>query len=68
MEKFAKVIKELREEKELTKTALANALGLSHTAIVNWENGLKVPSIFTLIKIADFFDVSLDVLVGRKEF
>ena len=52
----------------MTKTALAKELGLSHTAIVNWEKGIKVPSIFTFIDIAEFFKVTIDYLVGRAPY
>jgi len=67
MEIFAKIIKELREERGLNKTELANALGLKHPTIVNWENGSKVPSIFTFIELANFFGVTIDYLVGREK-
>ena len=68
METFAKIIKELREEKGFTKTALAKALGLTHPTIVNWENGTKVPSIFTFIELSKFFKVSIDYLVGLENY
>ena len=47
---------------------LADKLGTYKNAIVRWENGYRVPDFDTLIKIADFFDVSLDVLLGRKDY
>ena len=67
MEKFEGIVKELREEKELSKSALARALNVSHTTIVNWENGTKVPSIFTFIELAKFFGVTIDYLVGLEK-
>jgi DNA-binding XRE family transcriptional regulator len=67
METFAKNIKILREEKQLSKSALARELNLSHTAILNWENGTSVPGIFTFIELAKFFDVSIDYLVGLEK-
>jgi len=66
MEIFARTIKELREERGLNKTELANALGFKHPTIVNWENGTKVPSIFTFIELSKFFNVSIDYLVGNE--
>ena len=67
MDIFAKTIKELREEKKLNKSALAEQLGISHVTVVNWENGKKVPSIFTFIELAKFFHVSIDYLVGLEK-
>jgi transcriptional regulator with XRE-family HTH domain len=67
MEIFAKTIKLLREEKGLSKSALARELGITHSAIIFWENGTKVPSIFTFIELAKFFDVSIDYLVGLEK-
>jgi DNA-binding XRE family transcriptional regulator len=64
--KFRERIRELREDKGLTKVALGKALGLSHTAIVNWENGKKYPSIFTFLVIAEFFGVTIEYLVGME--
>ncbi|MCL2570210.1 MAG: helix-turn-helix domain-containing protein [Firmicutes bacterium] len=67
METFAKIIKELRDEKGMNKSQLARALGLSHTVIINWENGSKAPSIFTFIELAKYFGVTIDYLVGLEK-
>ena len=64
--KFAERIKELREEKGLNKLGLAKLLGVSHTAIMYWENGTKVPSVYSLMEIAKVFGVTLDYLVGLE--
>lgn len=64
---FSEVLKQLRKDKKVTQTELGNYCGYSHVAVVKWENGQREPSIETLIKIADFFDVTLDNLLGRIE-
>lgn len=60
-------IKELLETYHLTQYGLAKQIGISSSAICNWLNGKKEPSIESLWKLADYFDVSVDFLIGRKE-
>ena len=64
---FATRLKELRKNKGLTQTALANLFAISNGAVGNWETGLRQPDHDTLTKIADFFDVSIDYLLGRTD-
>lgn len=64
MEKFAERLKELRSEKELSQAQLAKATGLSHTAIVYWENEQRVPNANAIIILAAFFNVTTDYLLG----
>ena len=65
--KFTKIFKELREERGLTKTALAKELGFSHVALVNWEKGKRTPDVDTMIAIASYFNVTLDFLCGLTD-
>lgn len=58
------IIKNLRKEKGLTQAQLAESLKLDQTAISKWENGKAVPDTQMLIRLADFFDVSTDYLLG----
>ena len=68
MDKFPKILKYLREEKELTQVELAQKLGYkTHNTIGLWENGRRVPDIENFILIANFFDVTIDYLVGREK-
>ena len=60
-------MKSLREEKGLTMKDVANCVGLPYTTYVNYEKGAREPSSETLIKIAKFFDVSVDYLIGRTD-
>ena len=62
---FAIRIKNLRQSKELNQVQLAEKLGVKKQRVSNWENDNIMPSIDMLIKIADFYHVSTDYLLGR---
>jgi len=61
-------LKELRQQKGLSQQKLADALGVLQTAIHNYENGNYEPDTATLIKIAQFFDTSVDYLIGKIQY
>lgn len=58
-------LKELREEAGLTKRETSTQLGIPYNTYISYEKGDREPNIETLIKLADFFDCSLDRLLGR---
>ena len=62
--KFAENLKFLRLEEGLGQTELAEKLGVSKGIISLWENGLREPTMSSLIALAKFFNVSIDFLVG----
>lgn len=64
---FSKNLKNLRKEKGVGQTLLARELGVSKGIISLWENGLREPTLSSLIEIAKYFKVSLDYLVGIDE-
>ena len=64
---FAFRIKSLRVEKGISQSALASFLGVTKTQISDIENAKTSTSIERLIALADYFDVSLDYLVGRSD-
>lgn len=64
---FGSRLKELREKKQLTESDLAKNLDISTNDISDYEKG-KEPDINTLNKIASFFDVTIDYLVGKSDF
>lgn len=66
MSVFAERLKELRKEKGLTQSQVGVHLGMSQQNYHRWEVGERSPSGETLINLADYFDVSIDYLVGRK--
>lgn len=57
----------LRKSRNITQKQLATALNLSEIAIQNYEAQRRKPAYDVLISLADFFDVSLDYLVGRSD-
>ena len=61
----AERIKELRENINVSQSKLANDLLIGQSTMSEYENGVKQPPISVLIKIADYFNVSLDYLAGR---
>ena len=62
---FAQRLKELRKLRGISQVALSNELGLSQQAIGKWETGRSTPDPAMLARIAAFFDVSTDYLLGR---
>lgn len=62
---FKDVLYELRSARHLSQAKLAEKVGLSSAAIGTYENGTRMPSRETQEKLADFFNVSLDYLMGR---
>ncbi len=61
--KIAENIKFYRRQLGLTQQELAEKLNGKKSLVSNYENGYSTPDIFTLCKLADIFDVSLDELV-----
>ncbi len=58
-------IKELREQKKISQKKLCDDLGYNPTTYNNYELLKNEPNIETLIKLADYYNVSIDYLVGR---
>ena len=64
---IAKRLKELRKKASWSQQKLAEEAGLSYNTITKIEQGAAIkPTIQTMIKIADAFQISIDELVGRK--
>lgn len=60
-------IKDLRDERHISQYALAEKLGVAQSTIGNWEAGTREPNLDTIMRIADYFGVSLDFLIGRTD-
>ncbi|MGI6562439.1 MAG: helix-turn-helix domain-containing protein [Clostridia bacterium] len=58
-------LKLLREEKGLKQLDIAQMLGVSRTTYTQYETGKSEPDLTTVAKLADYFNVSLDYLLGR---
>lgn len=64
---FGERLKELRKAKGLLGKDLAELINVEPATISNWEKGKRFPKESMLIKIADFFNCSLDYLLGRTD-
>ena len=61
---FSNRLKELRTEKNLSQSSLAMAIGVTQKAIDFWEKGINEPKASYIIKLAKFFNVTTDYILG----
>lgn len=61
---FGEILKDLRKHRNLTQSELGNQVGLSKAVVSKYENGIGYPSFDILIRIAAFFGVTTDYLLG----
>ena len=66
MSALSKRLVALRKARGLSQTAVANEIGIALRTYQYYERGEREPQLFTLIRLADFYQVSLDTLVGRE--
>ena len=64
---FAERLRDLRLEKGVGQNKLADDLGLSNASISYRENGKQEPTASAIVKLAGYFDVSTDYLLGISE-
>ena len=62
---YGDALRYAREEKGLSQSQLAEKTGISHQNISRWESGKILPSIDFCVKLADFYGITLDELIGR---
>lgn len=65
---FGKRLKQLRNERKIGQNKLSKDLNISNASISYWENGLQEPTASALFKIAQYFNVSIDYLIGLKDY
>ena len=63
---LAENIRAFRRERSLTQEQLSEALGVTAGAVYKWEARLSIPELELIIQMADFFDTSVDVLLGYE--
>ena len=61
-------IRDLRKAKKMSQSDFASAMGYSRPLIVNCEKNTRDPDTQALLKIADYFNVSIDYLMGREDY
>lgn len=64
---FSERLRKLRRERNLTQTELANSLNVSNGTIAMWETEKRQPDLDMVSRIASFFNVSVDYLMGREQ-
>lgn len=65
--KFGIVLKQLRIEKGISQRRLGEIMGVSNQTVSTWETGFREPDFNTLIKIAEYFNVSVGFLLGVED-
>ena len=68
MATFGERLQSLRQAKNLTQVQIATLFGMTERAYRRYENNQSTPHYDTLVKLADYFDVSIDYLTGRRNF
>ena len=64
--RFGEILMQLRQEKHLSQAELGRIIYVSGGTISNYENGVHYPDVEKLFKLADYFEVSIDYLLGRS--
>lgn len=67
MNNFSLNLKYLRKSKNLTQTEMGSNLDIVSSTYSKYEQGIREPNIDMLVKIADFFNVSVDEIIGREK-
>ena len=67
MKTFAERLLELRSERGISQAKLAKELGVSFSVVCYWETDRSEPTAPNIVKIADYFNVSADYLLGRTD-
>ncbi|GIM32757.1 MAG: helix-turn-helix transcriptional regulator [Paraclostridium bifermentans] len=65
--KFAEILKEERLQTGLNQVEFAKIFNVTKQTVSNWENGNRNPDSSTLSKLADYFGVTVDYLLGRTD-
>lgn len=65
--KTSEILKELRKSKGFTQKQLGERLNIGQATVASYENGTREPHVFSLQAYADFFECSVDYLIGRAD-
>lgn len=63
-----KFLKEIRKKENLSAKEVADKIGVSYNTLMNYESGLREPSIDILVGLSTIYNVSIDYLINGKEF
>lgn len=67
MQEFSRRLQALRERRRISRRVLSELCGLSSDAVRRYERGEAEPTLTSLLALADFFEITLDELVGGKK-
>ena len=67
MKVFGERIRSLRESMNYSQVKFAETFGIGQSSVVRYEKGEASPALELLVKIADYYDVSLDYILGRTD-
>jgi len=67
MKTFGERLKELRLENNISQVKLANSFNVSQSSIADWERGITETDFETLTRLAKFFEVTTDYLLGLED-
>lgn len=68
MSEFSQNLIRMRKENKISQQKLANLIGVTQQCVSEWEKDNIEPTLSNLVKLANVFDVSIDFLVGRKDY
>ncbi len=64
---ISKSLKLIREGENITQSQLAKETGIKQQSISRWERGERLPNILDLVKLANYYKISVDELIGRVD-
>lgn len=62
---IGKALKQIRKNENLSQRKLSQETGISQQSISRWESGQRLPNILDLIKLANYYKISIDELIGK---
>ncbi len=68
MSEFSSNLVRMRKEGKISQQKLADSVGVTQQCVSGWEKDIIEPTLTNLWRIADFFDVTIDYLIGRKDY
>lgn len=68
MKEFGQTLITLRKECKISQQKLAISIGVTQQCISEWEKGNMEPTLSNLVKLSDYFEVSIDYLAGKSEY
>ena len=68
MKMFAERLLELRQERNVSQAELAKEIGVSYAIVCYWETDRSEPTAINIVKLADYFNVTADYLLGRVDY